>query len=167
MPIDSGGRPRLHGCSWPFLVDSASFKSKYLPVITSILDGAHKGHVRALAMSKDKKGRTALKIAAPEARREIQRRLFYLGRYDLELPAVHKSKTCVVHFAKDCLDDSRPVAVKIMMNEDEFGREIKCRSGADTGTVVIRVLRWHAPPGKVQKFSRRARGQWHALVGFA
>ena len=110
MADTAGNRNPGYAHSWTELVAADTFQHQYLGIVTAFLDGKYSGYVQELADCTDAKGRTAFRIADPEVRREFQKRLYYLGRYILQCPPVHKSKTCAVHFATDCLDGSRPVA---------------------------------------------------------
>ena len=49
----------------------------------------------------DSRGRSALDVSSPLVKVALQSRLLFCGRYELEDPPVHVSKTCEVVFAKD------------------------------------------------------------------
>jgi serine/threonine protein kinase len=68
------------------------------------------------------------------------------GRYRMDSgPAIHRSLTCVVHFAID-IDTGEKVCLKRMRDMHQFRREISSRAvsiGVDTA--VVRLLGWHTP----------------------
>ena len=72
-----------------------------------------------------------------------------LGRYALDpIPPVHRSRTCIVRLAKDTADGaSVAVALKLMVNRDEFEREIATRELIKYSPIVIGVYGWHTPLG--------------------
>eukprot|EP01051_Picozoa_sp_SAG22_P022301 SAG22_NODE_5291_length_1043_cov_1.546610_2_plen_109_part_00 len=85
----------------------------------------------------------------------------YLGRYRINPgPAVHKSKTSVVHFAKDLKGLNAVCCVKKMKNRLQFEAEINGRAidGTRLSTEdVIGVIAWHTPED--QPFADEATGK--------
>eukprot|EP01047_Picozoa_sp_COSAG01_P009929 COSAG01_NODE_415_length_17322_cov_14.785926_6_plen_1282_part_00 len=69
-----------------------------------------------------------------------------LGRYRIDKgPPVHRSLTCVVHFAID-IDTMQEVCLKRMRDFEQFGREIRSRAVSEgVDEVVVRLLGWHTP----------------------
>ena len=76
----------------------------------------------------------------------------FLGRYRLANgDPVHISKTCEVRFATDVENGNDPVALKLMINVEEFKREISARDQMEDGSrVAVGLLGWHTrEPGSV------------------
>ena len=57
--------------------------------------------VRWLAEAKDQDKRRALDVAKSNIREAMQKRLLFMGRYDIDLLYIHKSDTCIVVKASD------------------------------------------------------------------
>ena len=72
----------------------------------------------------------------------------FLGRYVLDsVPPVHRSATCLIRLARDTENDDASVVLKLMLNEDEFRREISTREHIGHSNVVIGIRGWHTPDG--------------------
>ena len=95
--------------------------STRLPVLLDIRDGNN---------------RLAYAIGTTEAR-EVMRVVLFCGRYRVSTP-LHTSATCRVLVANDMShEEERLVVVKLMLNRDQFEREVSARrQGIGTGFVV-------------------------------
>jgi hypothetical protein len=68
------------------------------------------------------------------------------GRYRTDSgPPIHRSLTCVVHFAID-IDTGEEVCLKRMRDVHQFRREISSRAVSDgVDAVAVRLIGWHTP----------------------
>ena len=107
-----------------------------------------KGNVRVRGDGRDART-VGMQSARPNVAAFFAKLGTILGRYALDpIPAVHRSRTCIVRLAKDTADGgSVDVALKLMVNRDEFEREIATRELIKYSPIVIGVYGWHTPLG--------------------
>lgn len=99
----------------------------YQEVVVGVMD-RYLDHVYVLTEARDAIGRRALDIASLHYRSAMLERIYFYKRYEFrEGPAEHKSATCIVKLAKDQWDNGKLVALKFMINRDQFLRELSMR----------------------------------------
>jgi len=81
--------------------------------------------VEVLAYAKDSYGRTAIEVAVPEIKIAMQKRLLFLGRYDIvKGPPIHKSATSVILKAYDAIArDEYELKYHTMKEHNVFTRD--------------------------------------------
>eukprot|EP01030_Chromulinospumella_sphaerica_P034340 gene34340-biopygen9396 len=96
-----------------------------LPVVKAALEKCHYSDSIC-----DSTGRPVYQLAVPEIKKAMDEYLLWFGRYKLlEERPDHKSATCFVFKAFDEQTKQR-VALKLMVNKDQFLREVKTREDA-------------------------------------
>jgi len=84
---------------------------------------------------KDDQGRRAYEIACKECHEAMDEAVLFVGRFRLK-EKVHQSPTCAVYLAEDIQHDDDAVAVKLMLNRDQYEREVCERERLDDSCVV-------------------------------
>ena len=110
-------------------------------VMDKLLDRFHKPEIQRLSSVLDERGRPALDLATPASKAQIQSRLIFLGRFNLQAD-IHRSLTCTVKLAKDKLEKTK-VTLKLMTDESEFKRELSFRQRGLDPHFVLPVLEAH------------------------
>ena len=69
-------------------------------------------------------GRKAYDTACKECRLAMDEATIFCGRFKLG-EQLHRSATCVVYLALDVRNDGALVVVKLMLNRDQYEREVR------------------------------------------
>ena len=106
------------------------------PQVTSIEQEA----VHAISQALDTKQRFAIDVATKGARKLLEERIFYLGRFNT-LPGkkVHESKDSLVMVVDDA-ESKQLVALKMMVREEQWARETAMRKTEDSEGLAAHVL---------------------------
>lgn len=123
-------------------------------------------NLQMLTAVKDRGGRRAIDIARVSVRNEIHERSRFLRQYEFRPgPPEHQSATCIVKLATDAkATNASTVAMKFMMNEDQFEREVQVRSsGQFNPKYVIGIT--HVHTGEEFKMAAEKAGLYpHCII---
>ena len=122
--------------SWTTLLRDG--KDHYHSAVSIVLD-KYVSSIQNLAFSLDEHGRRAVDIATPICKKQILKKLFLCGRYEIKSGSpLHQSTTSRVHYAIDHSSttvEENQVVLKFMKNREQFLREISQRSTDDDDTI--------------------------------
>ncbi len=116
---------------WFHLLGSDRFSGRVAACLSR-----HAAHVSALAYCRDEGGRRAIVVAAKACKSALQAAVLFMRRFELAPQCEHRSATCLLFFATDCLDGDRRVAVKLMRLRESFEAETRGRGLFDAECVV-------------------------------
>ena len=99
-------------------------KAVSVPALASIV-GAIAAALRQPVLDvRDRDGRKSYDTACKECRLAMDEATIFCGRFKLG-EQLHRSATCVVYLALDVRNDGALVVVKLMLNRDQYEREVR------------------------------------------
>ena len=99
-------------------------KAVSVPALASIVGAIAAALRQPVLEVKDKDGRKAYDTACKECRLAMDEATIFCGRFKLG-EQLHRSATCVVYLALDVRNDGALVVVKLMLNRDQYEREVR------------------------------------------
>ena len=94
------------------------------PAFVSIVGAIAAALRQPVLDTRDSDGRKAYDTACKECRLAMDEATIFCGRFKLG-EQLHRSATCVVYLALDVRNDGALVVVKLMLNRDQYEREVR------------------------------------------
>ena len=170
MPIDkiTGELSSFdHDYGWYRIISVTNPPDKYIDVVREILE-EYAMHSEALGNARDDLGRIATHIATPLCRQAILSHMRFMGRYEFVSGTVeHKSRTCIVRFALDVVNNAT-VAMKFIKDKPQLDQEISSRESfkLSAGCVIeiLTSLKSDADPKFARELARKRYSQYVGCI---